>query len=406
MRKQLLTAAALAAPIAAAHPAYAASGDPVVVSDSLTIDPIIDGRLRYETVDQDNAARNADALTMRLRAGAEFKMNNLSLLVEAEGTLAMIDDYNDTNVGNGVEPYSVVADPDNVELNRLQLMYKQGASAVTLGRQRIILDNARFVGNVGWRQNEQTFDAIRGQTKVGPVSLDATYSIAQHTIFGVDAGPRQNFQGDFIFAGAGVDAGPIKLKGFAYLLDFDDALANSTQTYGARATASFPLGTGFKLDLAASYAKQKDYKNSPLDYSADYIHGEAGVSFSGFGLKAGYELLGSDNGAGFRTPMATLHAFNGWADVFLNTPPAGIEDIYFGASYNFKGLDLLPGLNAQVVYHEFDSDVGSISYGSEWDASLGFKLGPVGILAKYANYDASGFSVDTEKFWLQAEFKF
>ena len=207
MRKQLLTAAALAAPIAAAHPAYAASGDPVVVSDSLTIDPIIDGRLRYETVDQDNAARNADALTMRLRAGAEFKMNNLSLLVEAEGTLAMIDDYNDTNVGNGVEPYSVVADPDNVELNRLQLMYKQGASAVTLGRQRIILDNARFVGNVGWRQNEQTFDAIRGQTKVGPVSLDATYSIAQHTIFGVDAGPRQNFQGDFIFAGAGVEIG-------------------------------------------------------------------------------------------------------------------------------------------------------------------------------------------------------
>ena len=406
MKYRLLTAAALAAPIALAHPAHAAPGDPVVVSDDLTIDPIIDGRLRYEMVEQDNAAQDADALTMRLRAGAEFKMRSLSLLVEAEGSLAIIDDYNDTNAGNGVEPYSVVADPDNVELNRFQLQYKEGGSTATLGRQRIILDNARFVGNVGWRQNEQTFDAIRGETKIGPVSLDATYAIAQKTIFGVDAGPRQNFQGDFFLAGAGVAAGPVKLKAFAYLLEYDDVLANSTQTFGARATAGIPVGPGVKLNLAASYAKQKDYGSSPFDYSADYIHGEAGVSFSGFGIKAGYELLGSDNGASFRTPMATLHAFNGWADIFLNTPPAGLEDMYVGASYDFKDLNLLPGMKAQIVYHEFDSDVGGLNYGSEWDASLGFKLGPVGILAKYANYDAVSFAVDTERFWLQAEFKY
>ena len=395
---------AAASAIALATPAFAAPGDPVEVSENLTIDPIIDGRLRYETVDQDNALKNADALTMRLRAGAEFKMHSLSLLVEGEGTLAMIDDYNDTN-GNGVG-YSVVADPDNVELNRFQLQYKTAGGTVTLGRQRIILGNARFVGNVGWRQNEQTFDAVRGQTKVGPVSVDATYAIAQKTIFGVDAGPRQNFQGNFYLINAGVKAGPVGLTAFAYLLDYDDVLTNSTKTFGARATAAFPLGAGAKLSLAASYARQADYADSPLDYSADYIHGEVGVTYSGFGIKGGYELLGSDNGAGFRTPMATLHAFNGWADVFLNTPDAGLEDMYVGASYDFKKLNLLPGLKAQVVYHEFDSDVGSLSYGSEIDASLGFKVGPVGILAKYANYDSDGFAVDTEKFWLQAAFKF
>ncbi len=402
MKYRLLTAAALAAPIALAHPAFAAPGDPVVVNEDLTIDPIIDGRLRYEHVDQ--PTMDADGLTMRLRAGAEVKMHGLSILAEAEGTFAMIDDYNDTN-GNGIGN-SAIADPDNVELNRLQLQYKGAASTVTLGRQRIILDDARFVGNVGWRQNEQTFDAIRGQTAIGPVSLDATYAIAQHTVFGVDAGPRQTFEGNFFLAGAGVKAGPVSVKGFAYLLDYDDVLANSTQTYGARATATFPLGPKTRLDLAASYARQMDYANSPLDYSADYIAGEAGVSFAGFGIKGGYELLGSDNGASFRTPMATLHAFNGWADTFLTTPPAGLQDVYAGASYNFQGLKLLPGLNAAVVYHEFDSDVGSLSYGSEWNASLGFTIGQFGILAKYANYDAGGFGVDTEKFWLQAEFKY
>lgn len=404
MNYRLLAAAALAAPIAVAHPAYAKPGDPVVVSDDLTIDPMFDGRLRYESVDQDNALRNADAVTMRLRAGAEFKMHSLSLLVEGEGTLAIVDDYNDTN-GNGTA-YSVVADPDNIELNRFQLQYKEGGSAVTIGRQRIILDNARFVGNVGWRQNEQTFDAIRGETKVGPVSLDAAYAFGQKTIFGIDAGPRQNFQGDFYLLGAGVTAGPVNLKAFAYLLDYDDVLANSTQTYGARATAAFPLGPSAKLNLAASYARQMDFETSPLDYSADYIAAEAGVTFAGFGIKGGYELLGSDNGSAFRTPMATLHAFNGWADVFLNTPAAGLEDIYVGASYDFKDLKVLPGLKAAVTYHEFDSDVGSISYGSEWDASLGFKLGPVGVLVKYANYDASAFAVDTEKLWLDLAFSF
>ena len=48
--------------------------------------------------------------------------------------------------------------------------------------------------------------------------------------------------------------------------------------------------------------------------------------------------------------------------------------------------------------------LGGIDYGSEWNASLGFKLGPVNLMAKYANYDANGFAVHTEKVWLQAEF--
>jgi len=69
-------------------------------------------------------------------------------------------------------------------------------------------------------------------------------------------------------------------------------------------------------------------------------------------------------------------------------------------------VPFLPGFKADVTYHEFEADFGGLNYGSEWDASLGVKLGVVGLLAKYATYDASGFAVDTEKFWLQAEVAF
>jgi hypothetical protein len=388
--------------LAWAAPALAAPGDPITVAEGVTLDPILAARLRYETVDAANFPNSADALTIRARAGAELKFSGFSVLAEGEGTLALADDYNDTLPGNGVEPFPVVADPETLELNRLQVSYMKNGTGVTAGRQRIILDNARFVGNVGWRQNEQTFDAVRAQGKFGVVVLDATYSISQRTVFGVDS-PNEHFDGDFVFLQGGVDLPVVDAKAFAYLLDYDTRLAFSSQTYGALATAAVDIPTVGKLNLLASFATQSDYGANPVSYDAEYINAQAGLTAFGFGLTAGYEELGSDGGvAAFQTPLATLHAFNGWADLFLTTPANGLRDYYGGISKTF-GLPFLPGIKAEVVYHQFDSDFGGIDYGSEWDASLGFKLGPVNLMAKYANYDASGFAVDTEKVWLQAE---
>jgi hypothetical protein len=388
-----------------AVPALAAPGDPITLGEGVTLDPILAARLRYEMVDQANLPNNADALTIRARAGAELKADGFSFLVEGEGTLALSEDYNDTLPGNGVEPFPVVADPENLEINRLQVSYMNKGTGVTIGRQRIVLDNARFVGNVGWRQNEQTFDAVRGQAKLGPVSLDATYSISQRTVFGVDS-PNEHFDGDLVLLNAGVKLPIVEAKAFAYLIDYDTRLAFSSQTYGVLATAGFDIPAVGKLTALASYARQSDYGANPTSYDADYLNAQLGLALFGFGLTAGYEELGSDGGvAAFQTPLATLHAFNGWADLFLTTPANGLRDYYAGIGRSI-GVPFLPGLKADVVYHEFDSDFGGLDYGSEWDASLGFKLGPVALLTKYANYQSDGFAVDTEKFWLQAEVAF
>lgn len=412
-------AAALLAPsVALACPAHAApkqAGDPVAISGTVTIDPIVDARLRYEGIDQPTV--DADALTLRVRSGAELRHapSNLAFLVEAEGTLGLVADYNAfpfAIVDAQRRPqFATVPDAADINLNRVQVQYRTKNAALTVGRQRINIDDQRWVGSVAWRQNEQTFDAVRAEATLGPVALDAVYANSQHTIFGEVAGPRAAYDGDFVFLNGVVKAGPVSLRGFTYLLDYDPAfaLANSSQTYGAKATASIPLGKSVKFNLMGSYARQSDYGANPVDYAADYVAGEAGIGVAGFTLTGGYELLGSDATAtggpkALQTPLATLHKFNGFADLFLTTPAAGLEDKYVTLAKTFPKVKALPGLAASVTWHRFASDIGNQRYGEEWDATLGFRQGRVGLLAKFADYNAQGFGVDRRIFWLQAEY--
>lgn len=406
----LLGAAALACSLLAfAAPASAAPQENE--APGIALKPILDARLRYETVDQGPV--EADALTLRLRAGGEARLGRFSLLAEGEGTLALADDYNAFPFPLPGEDqwrpeHAVVADPQNFELNRLQLQYRAGTTAVTLGRQRINLDDQRWVGSVGWRQNEQTFDAARAEAQLGPLAADVTYAISQRTVFGEDAGPRTALRGNFVFAGLGTGPGPVQGKLFAYLLDYDEPffLANSSQTYGGTLSASVPLDRDRKLALRASYARQSDYGKNPFDYAADYWSFEGGTRLAGFDVSAGWEQLGSDRGRSVQTPMATLHKFNGWADLFLATPPAGLEDAYVTIGRKFDGVKLVRGLSANIAFHQFDSAASEMDYGTEWDASLGFRLGTIAMLLKYADYDAEEFGVDTRKLWLQAEWAF
>jgi hypothetical protein len=403
-------ALAVCAVLAFSSPAFAAEVEEASTPNVVQLKPIIDARLRYEAVDQD--ALEADAVTFRLRAGVEATLVDFSLLAEGEGTTAPVNAYNAFPFSVADKQrrpqYAVVSDPQNIELNRLQLQYKSKDIAVTLGRQHINLDDQRWVGSVGWRQNEQTFDAVRGEAKLGPVELDLTYAISQRTIFGEDAGPRTDIDGDFIFAGVNTKLGPVQGKLFTYLIDYDESfvLPNSSQTYGGFLSGAIPLGKTRKLSLRASYARQSDYGSNPFDYAADYWSFEAGTSLAGFTFTGGWEQLGSDNDRAVQTPLATLHKFNGWADLFLTTPPEGLEDAYLSVGRKFEKVTVLPGLNATIAFHQFDGAKGDIEYGTEWDASAGFKLGKVGLLVKYADYDAKDFGADTRKFWLQAEWSF
>lgn len=367
--------------------------------------PILDARLRHETVEQDGFARDAHAATLRLRAGFEFKRGDFAIPAESDATLALDERYNSTV--NRRTQYPTVADPENVEINRLQLQYRGLVNTtLTLGRQRITLDDQRFVGNVGWRQNEQTFDAARIESKaLGAVTVDVTYTWAARAIYGGES-PIGRIGGDNVFAGAAVKLGPVSAKTFAYLIDQDAPGRRqfSSQTYGVRATAALPFGPA-KLALAASYARQSDWRDNPNRYAADYWLADAQLQLKALGLGGGYEVLGGGFGlASFQTPLATLHKFQGWADKFLVTPADGIRDLYAGGSYA-RALGKAPPITLQAIYHRFDSDRNTRLYGTEWDLQLGFKSArQLAALIKYADYRAASFATDTRKLWLQPDF--
>ncbi|HWV11721.1 MAG TPA: alginate export family protein, partial [Sphingobium sp.] len=334
--------------------AFAAVGAPALAQD-IVLKPIVEARLRYEMVEQDGplpltSSRDADAVTVRLRAGGELSKGPFAFLAEGEGTLAIDEHYN--SGVNGKTLYPLVADPQTVELNRLQLQYRTKPLVMTLGRQRINLDDQRFVGSVAWRQNEQTFDALRVEYMgVKNLKIDMTYAIAARTIWGIDGGKfgsvnrPTEIDGDDVFVNISYKTKLGTLTGFAYLVDEDEPVAallrNSSQTYGARFAGAVPIAKKVKLNYLASYARQSDYQKNPVDYKADYVAGELALDVASFRLIGGYELLGSDGGAtgiaggfAFQTPFATLHKFNGWADKFLTTPATGIQDYCGGIAYS------------------------------------------------------------------------
>ena len=146
---------------------------------------------------------------------------------------------------------------------------------------------------------------------------------------------------------------------------------------------------------------------------ADYYYADLSLDLNGPVVGGGYEVLGADRGANkgkaltsFATPLASLNRWNGFADIFLVTPPNGLRDAYASAGYTIKTAGPFSGVNASATYHHFESDRLSMHYGNEWDASLSGRIGRFDLLARYATYEADRFSTNTRKFWLSVAWAF
>lgn len=365
-----------------------------------------DLRARHEQVDDSGFDDKAQASTLRVRAGLRAAFGpGLTAFAEGEGVAAANDHYN--SGANGRTGYPGVLDPTGAELNQAWLGWKGGKAGATLGRQRIVLDNQRWVGNVGWRQNEQTFDALALQWRpAASVTLGYHWLDKVHRVAGDDALNRLARERDLDthLLNAAWKGGAQQVAGYAYLHDDRDVASASTATYGVRWTGSRMRdgrGPGWTLEAA----RQVDNADNPRDFGHDYWLLEPTWTHGRIIARAGWEHLGGDGVTAVQTPLATLHAFNGWGDQFLVTPPGGLEDRYAGAGGKFGRGRLDSKLNWAVAWHDYRADNGG-RYGREWNASLGFPLpGGLAGLVKVADYRADGFSRDTTKVWLQVEWR-
>ena len=367
----------------------------------------LDLRYRYENVDQDNLHRTASANTLRSRLTLESaSWGGVSGLAEVDNVWDFgSDNYNSTENGN--TQYPVIADPTGTDLNQVWLKYTGESFDSTAGRQRINQGNQRFVGGVAWRQNEQTYDGLRANWKpLDKLNIDASYVYNINRIFGPDDGANPaDLEGDNFFLRTDYQiTDNHKVAAFGYLLDIDEdgpyapgkTVNNSSDTYGVEYHGKFDW-----LSVAAAYATQSDAGDSTLNYDADYYMVELGAKVSVVNLKAGYEVLASDNGVGFATPLATLHKFQGWADKFLGTPGDGIEDLYGSIGAKLGPVKLV------AVYHDFQAEDSSEDFGKELDLAATWPMTKkFSLQAKYASFDSDSDRYDdTDKIWFTAQYK-
>ena len=365
----------------------------------------VNARLRSESVAQ-TGRRDAQALTLRTRLGfAPAAFHGWKFLLEAENIVAADgDSYSQAGLNAGGAGRAVVADPEITEINQAFIAYTTGKTTFTAGRQRLVLDNARFVGDVGWRQNMQTFDALVVQDKsFEKTTLTYAWLDRINRVFGDHHAQGYWKSSSHLFNAsyAGLPAGT--LTGYAYLLDFRKPAyaANSCATYGVSFAGTTPVASDLKFAYRAEAATQSDYGSSTLSYTAGYYVLEAGLAAKQGSLTLGHEVLGSDNNVGFKTPLATLHAFNGWADLFLATPAAGLRDTYVKGSIN------LPAAVSLLAFqHWYETDTTGIDLGTEFNVQLTRKFGKYFTgLVKFADFRRDSLTLpDVKKIWVQVEF--
>ncbi len=380
---------------------------------------ILNMRMRYENANVTGLS-SANAYTLRTRIGYETpKYYGFYGLAEFENTWSINSgDYRSSPADPSPPGSVIIPDPHNNQLNQLFIGYNGFNSDFKGGRQVINLDNQRFVGAVAWRQNDQTFDGVRLTSEViTDVWLSYAYVWQVNRIFGESEVPNNqlrslNSQSHLVnLHYKGLPVG--ELGGYMYYLDLSKppntfGPPNSGTTFGLFYTGAYKIDDDWSVPFRAEFAYQVGNGESvPASFNASYWHFFAGAKYKQYQVGLGFESLGGDGTRAFQTPLATLHKFNGWADVFLTTPATGLRDYYVsfsaGLPYDFKLMG---------AYHYFTETQTGSQYGTEFDVGLSYQfnenltgLVKLGSYWGSSNTSAPATQSDVLKAWVQLDFK-
>jgi hypothetical protein len=267
--------------------------------------------------------------------------------------------------------------------------------ALKIGRQEMVYDGARLIGNIGWIQQAQSFDAVRADTKLGGTGLTAffaqtTANTTHPTLGGTLGGPNNTFES--IFSGLRATwslGGKDRITPYVYYA------FNPTRSGNG---AVDPVPDALSMLYTGLYVS-KSFGDFKLRFDGAYQSGEqnATTNFGAYMLTAAVTtkhdiaeggkvalwadyLSGDSNGAAdgkisnFTTPYATNHKFYGHMDLFLNNPPTGLIDLVFKAS-----IKTTPKLRWQLHVHKFQAvkstaAVQDKDLGAEIDLDMSYKI--------------------------------
>ena len=376
-------------------------------------------KLRYENVNQDGKTETGEAFTLRSLVGYETKaFHGFSVNAEVYGVSPLNDDYNDIKKASPLASrtkYPVIADPEDYDFHQIYLQWANAENTIKLGRQGMILDNWRFIGDVRFRQNWQVFNGLSWMNKSLPnTTIDVAHyeQVKQITTKIQDA--------DIEIANVNYAITPTtNLTGYGYFIDWNGRAAKpkSNKTFGLRLDGSQKIDDQWKVLYTAEYAKQDDYKDGSNLIDNDYYRVGAGAGYGDWFVRVDQEKLsGNSDGKAFQTQLGTNHLFQGWADVFLNTPGEGIKDTMIIAGGKLLGAKIKAEyhwINADRNFAKMGGGTGD-QYGTEFDLGVYYKFTKqISGSVEYANFREDDKNAtpaqrkrDIEKLWLTAMYKF
>ena len=407
MKRLLLSMAALPLMVGGLS-VSASAADGINILNDVKVKGEIRPRYEYANV-YSNGTDKANAFTARTHlavTGGLLGVENLTATIGLQG----VDNFGYKGYAPADPKYDTIGDPKGAMLSEASVDYSVGKTALHVGRSQVNLDNQRFIGTVGWRQMERSYDTVfAANSDVKNLTLLAAYV---YGYAGVGSTTTTDTNSVLLHANYKV-MDELSITGYGYLL------SSIHDTYGVALTGK--VDAGAKLSYRAEYAMQSDATLETNSYlgkpkaDASYLNLDLGANFSGILAGANYELLsgtdGTDGKTPFTTPLATGHKFNGWADKFLGaTPTGGLQDANIRVGYKAKGFG-----KVLAVYHAFAASEkmgGETDLGSEIDAVYanaipGFKN--LNGLAKFASYSGgkvTGYKDNITKAWLQLDYKF
>lgn len=366
-------------------------------------------RYRYEYADEEDTPNLASTSKLNLGKSSTLRsrLNYKTAAVRGWTGFVEVDDvrsigpdlYNSTRNNRLDRP--LIPDPEGTEVNQAMLSYADERYALTLGRQRLSLDDQRFIGPSSWRQNEQTLDAATARVRFGRAEILYSYVENVNRTVGPDRGsPPSDLRSDSHLINARFVLGPLgTFTAFGYLFDFENAPELSTNTFGALWNGSYPLTRSLNLVHTLSFAQQDDAGDNLNNSSAQFGQLQAGLRYRNWTALIGRDVLTGDETAvndSFQMPLGTLHGRQGFADRFTTTPPQGLIDDYVSLTGTWRDLNVL------VTLHRFEAEASDQRYGRELNVQLTYRVATrYDVLLKLADYKSNGFATDTAKMWFQ-----
>jgi hypothetical protein len=369
--------------------------------------PTLNLRLAHEYSSLDNTTSPGRALTLRTRINYKTReWADFQGFAQYQVINRLNDDYSIPGGRGGDPNRDGVADVHGERFHQAYLDYLGIENTVLRGGlQEVVLDDARLIGNVGWRQNAQSFRGFSARHTIGDVKLFGAYL---DDVLNIHNEHNPDVDHVMLFNANWQASETLNVTGFAYYLDAEAAALDSA-TYGARLK-----GLVEAVSFDVTIASQDGYADGPRK-GGYMVNAYAKAKTGPVWLGIGYSRISGQEGGDqpFDTLFSTAHKFNGWADQFLATNGGGVvggvEDTFFEISTKVGKGKFLARAH---IFHTTDP-VGGFEgeYGRELDLLFVQPLAEdLKALVKVALYDKThspaGVTRDEEVTWLRLEYTF